>query len=154
MDIATIIGLIVGVGGIVWAMYESTHGHMEAFFSVEGFVVVLAGSFAAGMMTMPMKVVTDTAGIVKKWLIVKEVPMDKLVTELVGYAEVARRDGMLALEEAVKKQEDPFLQKGLQLAIDGTDPEIIEETLRIEMEALAERHKNGRTFIDKIGIFF
>lgn len=153
MDIATLIGVIVAFGGLAWAMYESTHGNVGAFYSTEGVVVVLAGSFAAGCMAMPMKTVKDTMGILKKWLFVKDLPMDRLVKELVGYAEVARRDGMLALEDAIKKQSDPFLKKGLQLAIDGTDPEIIEQTLEIEIEALSERHKNGKRFFEMVGAF-
>ncbi len=153
MDIASLIGIIVAGGGLVWAMYESTHGNMMAFYSSEGIVVVLLGSFAAGMMAMPMETVKNCFGILKKWLLFKEMPMGELVGQLVSYAEVARRDGMLALEDSIKQLEDPFLKKGLQLAIDGTDPEVIEETLRIEVEALAERHKNGKRFFEMVGAF-
>jgi len=153
MDIATIIGIILAFGGIVWAMYESTHGHIDAFFSAEGLVVVVAGSFAAGCMAMPMKTIKDVFGILKKWVFVRHLPLDRLVKELVSYAEVARRDGMLALEDVVKKQQDPFLKKGLQLAIDGTDPEIIEQTLNIEVESVAERHKNGKRYFEMVGAF-
>jgi len=153
MDIATLIGVIVAAGGILWAMYESTHGDIGAFFSTEGVVVVLCGSFAAGCMAMPLRTVLDTFGILKKWLLVKELPMDKLVKQLVSYAEVARRDGMLALEDAIKQQQDPFLKKGLQLAIDGTDPEIIQQTLEIEVQTLAERHKQGKRFFEVVGAF-
>lgn len=146
MDIATVIGLIIGVGGISWAMYESTHGNIAAFYSTEGFVVVIGGAFACVFMGLPLKSVLDVFGYLKTWILGKEPDLSKIIKELVGYAEVARRDGMLALEEAVKEQKDPFLKKGLQLAIDGTDPEVIEETLRIEIEAAAERHKKGRKF--------
>jgi len=153
MDIATIIGMIIGYGGLIWAMYESTHGNMAAFYSTEGIVVVVMGTFAAGCLAMPMETVKDVFGITKKWLFVKHIPMDKVVKELVGYAEVARRDGMLALEESIKQQEDPFMKKGLQLAIDGTDPEIIEQTLKIEIKALGERHKRGKKFVEMMSAF-
>lgn len=153
MDIATVLGIILGFGGLIWAMWESTEGHMETFFSPEAMVVVVGGSFAAGLMSLPMKTVKDTFAILKKFLFVKISPVNDLVTQLVGYAEVARRDGMLALEDAVKQQADPFLKKGLQLAIDGTDPEIIERTLELEIDAIAERHKNGKKFFETIGAF-
>lgn len=153
MDIATVVGAIVAVGAVFWAMYEQSHGSLEAFYSTEGVVVVLLGSFAAVCMAMPLKTVLDTWGFVKQWMFGKELAVDQLVSELVGYAEVARRDGMLALEDAVKQQKDPYLKKGLQLAIDGTDPEIIEETLHIEIEALAERHKKGKRLFDIMGAF-
>jgi len=151
MDIATILGVLIGFGGILWAMYEQTHGHLSTYFSTEGFVLVFGGSIAAVCMSMPLKNVLDVVGYLKKWLLVKEAHVDQLLKQMVGYAEIARRDGMLALEDALKKQADPFLRKGLQLAVDGTDPEIIEQTLRIEMNALAERHKKGKKFFELMG---
>jgi chemotaxis protein MotA len=65
---------------------------------------------------------------------------------MVQYAETARRDGVLALEAASREAADPFLRRGLQLTIDGTDPEMIERILRIEIEAMQERHKHGKHF--------
>jgi chemotaxis protein MotA len=153
MDIATLIGVLIAGGGIIWAMFESTHGNMGAFYSVEGVVVVICGSFAAACMGLPLRSVLDLVGYLKKWLLGKDEKLDDLIRSLVSYAEVARRDGMLALEESLKTQKDPFLRKGLQLAVDGTDPEIIEETLRIEMEALGERHRKGKRFFDIVGGF-
>ncbi len=153
MDIATIIGMIIGFGGIIWAMYETTHGNIGAFFSTEGFVVVIGGSIACVFMAMPLKSVLDVFNYLKKWIFGKDIKVDNIVKQLVSYAEVARRDGMLALEDALKEQEDPYLKKGLQLAIDGTDPEIIEQTLRIEVDALAERHKKGKKLFEIMGKF-
>ncbi|MFA5865645.1 MAG: MotA/TolQ/ExbB proton channel family protein [Phycisphaerae bacterium] len=151
MDIATLFGILLGFGGLIWAMWVGTEGHMETFFSEEGFVLVIGGSLAAVCMSMPLRSVLDVWGYVKKWLLGKELPIDLLLTNLVSYAEIARRDGMLALEDALKTQADPFLKKGLQLAIDGTDPEIIDQTLRIEINALAERHKKGKKFFELMG---
>jgi len=153
MDIATIVGIIVAFSGLIWAMYEQSEGQLGTFFSKEAVVVVIAGSAAAGLMSLPMKTIKDIFGILKKWFFAKVPPVNDLVKQMVGYAEVARRDGMLALEDAVKKQPDPFLRKGLQLAIDGTDPEIIEHTLQLEIEALGERHKNGKKFFETVGAY-
>jgi len=151
MDIASLIGLIIAAGGIIYAMYEGTHGDFSAFYSEEGVVVVLGGSIAAAALSLPLKTTLNAGKYFKKILFHKAAPVDEIVRQLVGYAEVARRDGMLALEEVIKTQEDPFMQKGLQLAIDGTDPEIIEETMQIEIDALTERHKGGRKFFELIG---
>jgi chemotaxis protein MotA len=153
MDIATLIGIIIAFGGILFAMFETTHGNLAAFYSTEAVIVVIGGCFAATLMGMPLGSVLDLFGYLKKWLFGKDIKVAELIKSLTGYAEVARRDGMLALEEALKSQKDPFLRKGLQLAIDGTDPEIIEETLRIEMESLGERHRKGKKFFDIIGSF-
>jgi chemotaxis protein MotA len=151
MDLATVIGIAIAYGGIIWAMWEQTEGNLSTFFSGEGVVLVLGGAFAAACMSMPLGSVLNIAGYMKKWLFGKEIPMEHLIKSLIGYAEIARRDGMLALEEAIKQQSDPFLRKGLQLAIDGTDPEIIEQTLKIEINALAERHKSGKKLFELMG---
>ncbi len=151
MDIATIIGAIFAVGAILWAMYEGTHGHLGAFFSTEGFVLVLGGSFAAVCLSMPLRSVLDVFAYLKQWVFARDVPVHHLIKEIVGYAEIARRDGVLALENEVKKQKDPFLRKGLQLCVDSMDAVTIEHAMRIEIEALAERHKKGKKFFELMG---
>jgi chemotaxis protein MotA len=75
------------------------------------------------------------------------------VNELVGYAEQARRDGLLALDEAVKAIEDPFTKKGLQLVVDGTDPDLVAEILDAENEAMRKRHKEGAEPFAQAGAF-
>jgi chemotaxis protein MotA len=153
MDIATIIGIVIAGGSILWAMYEQTHGKLGTFISGEGLVLVFGGSFAAVCLSMPLKSVMSVGGYVKNWLFTKESSMEELIKQIVGYAEIARRDGMLALEGALKQQSDPFLRKGLQLAMDGTDPTTLEQTLRIEIGALAERHRDGKKFFDLMAKF-
>ncbi len=151
MDIATIIGIVFAIGAIVWAMYEGTHGHLEAFYSTEGFVLVLGGSFAAVCLSMPLRSVLNVAGYMKQWLFAKEVPLHSIITQIVAYAELARREGVLALEKEVQKQTDPFFKKGLQLAVDGMDGDTIEKTMEIQIGALAERHKQGKKFFELMG---
>ena len=72
---------------------------------------------------------------------------------MVKYAETARRDGVLALEKVAKENPDPFLRRGLQLTIDGTDPEMIERIMRIEIDAMVERHKHGKEFFGTLAKF-
>lgn len=151
MDIATLIGVIISIGAITWAMWEQTHGHLMAFYSTEGFVLVLGGSVAAVMLSMPMGAVVNVMGYLKTWLMGKEIACHQVVKQLVEYAEVARREGVLTLEKQVQEQKDPFLKKGLQLLVDGMDCDTIESTLRIQIDALAERHKHGKKFFELLG---
>lgn len=153
MDIATIIGVVIAGGSIIWAMYEQTHGKLSTFISGEGLVLVIGGSFAAVCLSMPFKSVLSVGGYLKNWIFSKEIPVEELIKQVVSYAEIARRDGMLALEGALKQQQDPFLKKGLQLAMDGTDPHTLEDTLRIEIGALSERHRSGKKFFDLMAKF-
>lgn len=151
MDIATIIGVVFSIGALIWAMYEGTHGHLEAFYSTEGFVLVLGGSFAAVCLSMPLRSVLEIGGYLKNWLFAKETPIHVIIQQIVHYAEIARREGVLALETEVQKQQDPFMKKGLQLCVDSMDAAVIEKALRIEIEALAERHKKGKKFFELMG---
>jgi chemotaxis protein MotA len=79
--------------------------------------------------------------------------IEHTIKELVEYAEQARRDGVLALESASKEHADPFMRRGLQLTIDGTDPEMVERILRVEIDAMVERHKHGKHFWASIAKF-
>jgi len=105
------------------------------------------------MLSMPLHSITGAVNYVKKWLFNKDQHVEHLIKEMVGYAETARRDGVLALEAVSREAPDPFLRRGLQLTIDGTDPEIIERILRIEIDAMNERHKHGKHLFQTLAKF-
>jgi chemotaxis protein MotA len=151
MDIATIAGLVLGFGAVLWAMYEGTHGNLMAFYSVEGLVLVLGGSLACSMMSLPMQAIKGMPGYLKKYLFHKGAEPNEIIKQIVEFAEVARRDGVLALENSVKQTDDLFLKKGLQLAIDGADPHVIEQVLEIEVSSIEERHHVGRKLFELMG---
>jgi chemotaxis protein MotA len=116
-------------------------------------MLVGVGALGATMMSMPMHTVTGVVNYLKKWALNKETHVEHVIKELVGYAETARRDGVLALESIAREAPDAFLRRGLQLTIDGTDPEIIERILRIEIDSMGERHKHGKHFFGTMAKF-
>jgi chemotaxis protein MotA len=146
MDLATIIGLVLAWGAVLYSMFHASHGAMGAYFKPNEILLVLGGSVGAAMLSMPLHNITGAVSYLKKWVMNKEAHIEHLIKEMVQYAETARRDGVLALESVAREAPDPFLRRGLQLTIDGTDPEIIERILRIEIEAMSERHKHGHHF--------
>ena len=75
------------------------------------------------------------------------------VTELVGFAEKARRDGLLALDDELGKVDDEFLRRGMQLVVDGTDPDMVAEVLDSEVESMGRRHAAGAQPFEKAGGF-
>jgi len=151
MDIATIIGFVVAAGAIVFAMYEGAEGQFRVFYSQEGFILVMGGAIGLSVMSMPFHVAKSLPAYIKKCLFHKEVESRHLIEQIVQFAEVARRDGVLALENSVKTTNDPFLKKGLQLAIDGADPAVIEQVLSIELMSIEERHHHGRKIFELMG---
>ena len=146
MDLATVIGLVLAWGAVVFSMFHASEGHLEAYTKPGELFLVFGGALGATMLSMPLHTVTGAVGYLKKWLLNKETHVEHMITEMVQYAETARRDGVLALEGVSREAPDPFLRRGLQLTIDGTDPEIIERIMRIEIEAMKERHKHGKHF--------
>ncbi|MGN6368366.1 MAG: motility protein A [Phycisphaerae bacterium] len=151
MDIATIIGFLLAFGGIMFAMYEGTEGQFGVFYSTEGFVLVMGGAIGLAIMSMPWHASKGLPAYIKKCLFHKDVHAAHLIQQIVQFAEIARRDGVLALENSVKTSEDPFLKKGLQLAIDGADPAVIEQVMSIELSSIEERHHHGRKMFELMG---
>jgi len=77
----------------------------------------------------------------------------KLIEQIVSLAETARRDGLLALEGRLDEVDNDFIKLGIQMAVDGSRPEVIEDIMRTEMESIATRHREGRSVMDQVGRF-
>src|SRR5579872_124161 len=153
MDLATIIGLVLAWGAVLFSMFHASEGAMGSYFKPGELFLVFGGSIGAAMLSMPLHTITGVVNYLKKWLLNKEAHIEHVIKEMVQYAETARRDGVLALETVAREAPDPFLRRGLQLTIDGTDPEIIERILRIEVESTSERHKHGKHFFGTLAKF-
>jgi chemotaxis protein MotA len=153
MDLATIIGFVLAWGAVIYSMFHASEGHLEAYFKPNEMLLVFGGALGACMLSMPLHTVTGVVNYVKKWALNKDAHIEHTITEMVQYAETARRDGLLALETVSREAPDPFLRRGLQLTIDGTDPELIERILRIEIESMVERHKHGKHFFGTMAKF-
>jgi chemotaxis protein MotA len=153
MDLATLIGYVVAWGCLIYGMFHATHGHIGAYVNPAELFLVAGCAVGATVASMPLHSVIGAMGSTKKLLFAKEVHTSHVIKEMVDFAEVARRDGVLALEAASREAHDPFLRRGLQLTIDGTDPEMIERILRIDIEATMERHKHGKHFWASVAKF-
>ncbi len=149
MDIATLIGLLSGVGLIVWAIMQKSD--LDSFVDPASVAIVIGGAVAAALIGNPLKDFLGVAKVIKNAFFAKASDPRKLIEDLVGYAEIARRDGILSLESTTKEIEDEFVVRGIQMAVDGTDPELIEQILTSEVDALVERHSHGKALLDGVG---
>jgi chemotaxis protein MotA len=147
MDLATIIGLVLGISLIMAAI----GGGIDSFIDMPSVYIVVGGSIAATLISLPLKRVLMAPRVIKNAFLTKKRSNDQLVGEIVRFGEIARRDGILALEAVLGEIDDPFLARAVQLAVDGSDPEVIAETLQSEMDNLATRHKSGKKVLDLIG---
>jgi chemotaxis protein MotA len=149
MDFATIIGLISGIALILWAVMSKSS--IGVFLDGGSIAIVMGGSVAAVLIAFPLKNVLGLASVLRKTLFAKPTAPLQLIQDMVRYAETARRDGILALENAVDEGSDPFLVSGIQMAVDGTDPDVVEQMLTSELDALAQRHEDGKSLLDTLG---
>ena len=91
--------------------------------------------------------------VVKKVFLNTAANVPDLIEQLVSLAETARRDGLLALEARLGEVNNSFIRLGIQMAVDGTRPEVIEDIMRTEMDAVATRHRDGKALMDQMGRF-
>lgn len=153
VDIASLIGMLVGFGCLGFVFFEVSHGHFEMFFSMEGVLMVGGGSISVTFMALPMDKMKQVPAYIKKFMFHKGKSAADIITLIAAMSEKARRDGILSLEQDIQKISDPFLAAGLKMAVDGNAPEVIEQTLRFEVMAMQERHKAGKKFFDLIKLY-
>jgi len=147
MDLATIIGMVTGLLCVVSAVFMGPAP--VAFLNIPSVLIVIGGTIAATFIRFPMGIVFSTMKVVRNAFVAKLSPISTLIEEIVGLAEKSRRDSLLSLESVPVS--DSFLKKGVQLCVDGTEPEVVRSTLRTELEALIERHKRGQRIFRGMG---
>lgn len=153
MDLASLIGVIVGVGCLGFVFYEVSHGHFAMFYSQEGVLMVIGGSISVCFMAMPMDKMKAVPGFIRRFLFHKAVSPIEVIKLMSRLSEKARRDGILALESEISGIQDKFLANGLKMAIDGQSSETVQATLRMEIMGMQERHKAGKKFFDLIKLY-
>ncbi|MEM9827699.1 MAG: MotA/TolQ/ExbB proton channel family protein [Planctomycetota bacterium] len=152
MDIASLIGLILALGLIVGSILLGT-APFSAFIDLPSGLVVVGGAFAAALICFPLGSMLKSPMIALKVFLNKSENRLQLIQQIVELAETARRDGLLALESKIAEVQNPLVQAGLQLAVDGGTPEVVEEVLRTEVEAISSRHREGKSIMDQLGRF-
>ena len=150
MDIASIIGFLVALALVAFAIVSSAD--LGTFIDIPSMVLVLGGAIAATLMCFPLGVMLKIVNVVKKFVLTKPSNPAEHVSTLVRLAEVARRDGILSLENHLSDgQYDEFMVRGLRMAIDGQDPAVIQTAMEQEVETLVGRHATGKALFDTLG---
>ncbi len=152
MDIATLLG-VVGALALILASIVIGGGSFMSFFDAASVMVVIGGAIAATLISYPLKNFLSVFSVGMKVLMYKLDSIPQLVEEIVSLAETARRDGLLALESRLAEIENPFIVLGVQMAVDGTRPEVMEDIMRTEIDAVATRHRDGKGLLDCMGRF-
>ncbi len=148
MDIATLIGLIGAAVVIVAGMGPSRIG---AFVDINSIFIVIGGTAMTLFTAFPLSRVLSSIGVAKNAFFTQPATAADTIRQLVDFAEQARREGILALEARATEIQDEFLKKGIQLAVDGTEPELIKDILSTEITFIEQRHEDGSKIFDFAG---
>lgn len=153
MDIASVVGVLLAFALLVIAIAIAPGASFAAFIDYPSIMVVCGGAMAAVLICFPLKDVLAGARVVKNVFFNKQEDIAELIELIVSLAETARRDGLLALESRIEEIDNSFVILGIQMAVDGTRPEVIEDIMRTEMDAVAARHSDGKKVFDQAGRF-
>jgi chemotaxis protein MotA len=151
MDLATVIGLILAFVGIIGGNVLEG-GSPGALINIPGFMIVVVGTIGAVMVSQPLSVIVGLPKfLLKAFLGGAKHDSAATVDLFVTMSDKARREGLLALEADVDSIHDPFTRKGVQLMIDGTDPELLREIMEIESDSMKHRHEGNFAALEFMG---
>lgn len=133
MDIATILGIVIAVGSIIGGQ-ALEGGHIGSILQLTAFIIVMGGTIGACCVQNPLSVVIKAVSSLSLAFAGPHFDNKGTIKLVLDLANVSRKQGLLALEGKLKDIKDPFMRKGVQLIVDGTDPKAVHEILEIEVE--------------------
>lgn len=141
MDFGTIIGFIVGSIAIFGV---ACRGDVLPYFDLPSVGLVFGGCLTSVLISVPMSKLAKMPKTAMMAFKTHPVDLEGIIHRLVEFSEVARKDGILALESIIDQLPDPLMRRGLQLAVDGTDPDVISDVMTAEVEGIERRHDSNR----------
>lgn len=152
LDVLTPIGLTIGVIMLLFGIvYNGGMSGLLSFVDPASLLIVIGGLLSGLLVSFSLKDIKQMIKVMRQSFSSDERKLQDLIDTFVHLSGKARREGLLSLEMEIDQVEDRFLRKGMLLAIDGTDPDVIQDILLAEIAAMEERHKKGRAILEKAG---
>ena len=151
MDLASLIGLVAGFIMVIFGIIVGG-GQMSSFIDIPSVIITILGSLTSVMSSR--KLPEFLAGFGGLGIAIKEPEQGdptEVIKSIIDMANIARKEGLLALEETANGIEDAFLKKGIMLVVDGTDADLVRAILETDLDAMESRHKRAISFWDKWG---
>lgn len=152
MDITTIGGIILGFSAMILGILLEG-GNLASYVGISALVIIFGGTFGAVFISFPMSVLKNIPGVIITAFTTQQTDVPSLIKQIVAFSDRARREGILCLEAELVNVNDEFLRYGLQMVIDGTDPELVRDTLQTKLSFITERHHQGAQFFETAGGF-
>jgi chemotaxis protein MotA len=152
MDPLSILGIILGIGAVIGGnLLEG--GHIASLVNGPAFVIVLGGTLGAVLLQTPLATFLHAARSLKLIFKPRQVNQEEQIKRIVAWSTLARREGLLGLENLIAAEPDPFARKGLQLLVDGNEPAAIRDSLEVEMMVREERDVQAAKVLEGMGGF-
>lgn len=141
MDLSTIIGILAAFGLMISAIMQG--GSLLVFINIPSVIIVLGGTIGTVFVHYPFGEVFGAFGVARKAFFHKALVPSDTINKLITYAGKARKEGILSLQSVMSEIDDEFFLKGLQMAVDGQEPESLKDMLEREIEYVMDRHEKG-----------
>jgi len=153
VDRTTVLGLLALVALLAWVVLAGAGPAAHVFWQTSSVAFVVGGSVVAAFVASPGVGPRRLASILRNAFSVRVPSPDDVIIMLVALAEVARRDGLLALDKTVSGLKDDFTRRAMQMAIDGVDPDVIQAVCQAELESIDLRHAEGKAVLESMARF-
>lgn len=147
MDIGTLIGILAGFGLILGSIIMG--GGLKSFVDIPSILIVVGGTMAVTFIMFPMKTVFGAVKVAMKAFFAKALDPNEVISQIASLAEVARKDGLVALEKV--QTDNEFLKKGCILVADGNNSDTVRAVLDIELAFMKQRHSTGQDIFKSMG---
>lgn len=151
MDLSTILGIAAAFGLMIIAIAQG--GGIVLFINTPSLIIVIGGTIGSTLVHYPFSDVFGTLSIIKKAFRYKSSASSERIEQLIRFAGKARKEGILSLQAVSSEVTDPFFLKGLQMAVDGQEPDKLKEMLDREIEYIQERHDKGADILLAMGTY-
>ena len=150
MDLLSFIGVIVAFAAILGGNWLEG-GHLDTLANGPAMVIVLGGSIGAVLLQTPLRVFLRTMRMLGMVFVPPKHGLDESIVKLVEWSRIARKEGLLGLEKALEFEPDLFVRKGMQLLVDGNEPDEIRHTLEVELDSRERFDLQASKVLDAMG---
>lgn len=150
MDLPLVLGFLLAIMSLAGG-FMMDGGHLGALFKHTAAIIVFGGTIGATAISYSLGELKNVPKLFKIALFPKELEPAQVIDLVVSLADEARREGLLYLENRLDEIDDQFLRKGVQLVVDGTDPELVRSIMEVELFAIEERHHIGSSIFETAG---
>ncbi|HWR24242.1 MAG TPA: motility protein A [Feifaniaceae bacterium] len=153
LEKTTFIGLAAGTACICISILISEGGTLDSFVDWPSVLITMGGTIASTIVAYPWKSLKKLGGSLKTAFTMNKTDLYADVEMIIGIANTARREGLLALENSLSKISDPFMKKGIMLIVDGTDPEFVKTVMEAEIYFVQDRHGQSQAIFDAMASY-